>query len=325
MKISEMKVGDRVSCRLFLAGASIRKTKGNPPKDFLTLEITDGVEQLDGKIWNYNSKLGIPELKKVYVFDGTIGEYAGKKQITVDTMERDTNQSVQDFSVSYESDAQLLQDQLHKRISSIGDKRLMNTVLTLYNRYGTRALEASSAKAVHHVGFGGNAAHTIEVFDYAVSIANNVYGMPVSLDLVKAGALLHDIGKIETYYIDGPSVNFTEDGTLLDHIIIGSTRIQQMAEELARTEDDPGYVKIASLLIHIVASHHGKQEYGSPVTPRFAEAYIVSAADGMSASMDVLRTANKKAVAEGKAVTDKLYTMNNSEHMLQSTVAEILK
>lgn len=321
MKIAEMKVGQTISERLVLAGAEVRKTKGNPPADFLSMIITDGTDTLDGKIWQYNAKNGVPEINKVYIFQGNIGEFAGKKQITIINMQVDANQNMLDFSCVYDDKAEIIWQQLEARIESIYNTNLRKFVSYCYNDLKNAILESSSAKAVHHVGIGGNACHTIEVCDIAVDCAHimSSLGREISIDLVRAGALLHDIGKPFVYKINGPVVDVTLNGHLHDHIVMGCLYLSDVTKELGYD-----YVSIADLLIHIVASHHGQLEYGSPVTPKFAEAYIVNFADGVSASMDTLFAANDKAAREGKEMTDKLFTLSNREHILQTKVLEML-
>ena len=182
-------------------------------------------------------------------------------------------------------------------------------------------MNSTSAKAVHHVGIGGNLAHTLEVFNYGLIIAARLInqGRSVNMDLVRAGALLHDVGKAFTYVVTGPVIDYTFEGQLLDHIIIGIKLLEEALAVVDETYRDAGI-----LLAHIIASHHGQLEYGSPVTPKFAEAYIVNLADGISASLDTLFTANDKAAKEGKEMTDRLYTLGNREHILQTTLTAML-
>ena len=321
MKISEMKVGQNILSRMVLADATLRKTKGNPPKDFLAVTFADGVDSLTGNIWNYRLEGDIPCTGKVYNVTGTIGEFAGKKQITVGKMVLDADQDMTDFMCTYDPDLTGLWARIEYCIADIKHTELRNVTEYIYNKYKDEILMSSSAKAVHHVGIGGNVAHTLEVYDYANSIVDTLEaeGKTISRSLVMAGALLHDIGKPFTYTINGPVVDVTQDGQMLDHIVLGLRILDETLANLG-----PDYGPAISLLSHVVASHHGQLEYGSPVTPRFAEAYIVNMADGISASLDTLYAANDKAVKEGKELTDKLFTLGNREHILQQTVNDMI-
>ena len=321
MKISEMKVGQMVTERLVLSGAEVRKTKGAQPSNYLSMAITDGTDVLDGKIWNYSDKNGIPEVSRVYVFGGTIGEFAGKKQIVVQKMSLSPNQDMREFSCTYTDDVEGLWTQVMAAIETIDDAHIKQLTKYIYTVNKDKLMNSTSAKAVHHVGIGGNLAHTLEVFNYGLIIAARLInqGRAVNMDLVRAGTLLHDVGKAFTYSITGPVIDYTFEGQLLDHIIIGIKLLEEALATVDETYRDAGI-----LLAHIIAAHHGQLEYGSPVTPKFAEAYIVNLADGISASLDTLFTANDKAVKEGKEMTDRLYTLGNREHILQTTLTTLL-
>jgi 3'-5' exoribonuclease len=295
-----------ITAEVVLATASIRQTKSNPPRDFLNVDLTDGTDTLEGKIWNYDGSKGVPEANKVYSIYGSISEYMGKKQITIQKLDLAVNQDMTPFCCTYFSNLERLAEVVNRHIDKIGDERLRNVTRFIYDSYWDKILHATSAKGVHHVGIGGNAYHSIEVYDIAEKIAEYYQAVrceDISVDLVRAGALLHDIGKPFVYDINGAVISYTLNGTLFEHIV---------NETIA-------------LLSHIVSSHHGQLEYGSPVTPKFVEAYIINYADGISASLDTLLTANDKAVKEGKAMTDKLWTLNNQEHLLQKSVAEMLR
>ena len=153
-----------------------------------------------------------------------------------------------------------------------------------------------------------------------IACSLQVLGYDVNVDLCIAGALLHDIGKIDTYEIDGPAVNMTLDGNMSDHIALGFARLQQSV--VAQQHPD-----ITRLLGHIILSHHGSKEFGSPVTHKFMEAYVVNYADGISAMMDSLHRYTNKAEEEQRPgiFTERIFTAGNSEHLLQRAVYAFLQ
>lgn len=320
MKIYEMLEGQKITARLVLADASLRKTKGVPPKPFLAVTLLDGVDTLGGNIWDYKDDT-VPAIGQVYDIIGIIGSFAGKKQITINSLILSADQSMIEFMCTYDADLVGLWSRVEYCIKDIKHVDLRYVTEYIYYKYKDAILLSSSAKAVHHVGIGGNLSHTLEVYDYANSIVDTLEASDklISRSLVMAGALLHDIGKPFTYTITGPVVDTTEDGNMFDHIVIGLRILNETLLELG-----PAYTDVINLLSHIIASHHGQLEYGSPVTPRFAEAYIVNMADIISANLDTLYTANIKAEKEGKSMTDKLYTLSNREHILQQTIDAML-
>lgn len=319
MKIKDLVVGQKAALPLVLAGADIRKTKGNPPRDFLSLSLSDGTDQIDGKIWNYNAALGVPEVGKVYIAAGQIGEYQGKKQITLDSLPLSDDQDMAPFMPCYVEDPERFYDAALSLIEQIEDVDLRDFMRILYTEHRTEIINSSSAKGIHHCGRGGNIVHCLQVAGIACQIREYLVRVchyePINRDLCIAGGLLHDIGKLLTYKVDGAVIEYTRLGKEEDHIILG---IRLFDEALYGTSW--GNRKWANALRHIIASHHGELEYGAAVNPLFIEAYIVNWADGISATTDTVFAANKKALDEGKEYTDKIWTCHNREHILQKDV-----
>jgi len=320
MKISELTVGQSVTVDLILGECSIRKTKTN--KDYLQCTLSDGTDTMDGKIWDYRASLGVPEAKLVYTLSGSIGEYAGRKQITISSMTKSQNQDMSRFSVIYMADRDHLWAQVMRLIGAIEDRLLREIVLGFYVHNKAQLINATSAKGNHHVGFGGNLQHSYEVALYADGICkalNNelMYEQyNINWDLCIAGALMHDIGKAWTYDQSTPAIDYNQNGRYFDHIIYGIQQLTKWSEENCVPAQQP-YIQA---LCHIIASHHGEPEKGSPVYPNFMEALIVSYADGISASLNNVLQLNRKAEKEGKDITDKNWQLGNHPMTLQRNV-----
>lgn len=321
MKISDFKVGAIVNGRLVLASASLRKTSGARPKDFLNIDFTDGHDTINGKIWNYVVQGSIPETGKVYDVAATVGEYQGAKQLTVSNMTLSADQSLLDFAAHYDGYDESMYEVAMSYISAISDEKLRNVTKAIYTIFKSDIIASTSAVSVHHMGAGGNLAHTLQVVALAVNISDalKMFGYSADRDLIVAGALLHDIGKPYTYEANGPAFKYSVNGMLFDHIGSGLAILEAVAQKF-----DSSYNDTISLLSHIILSHHGKLEYGSPTTPKFIEAYIVSEADGISAMIDTLDAADKKATAEGKEITDRIFTLSNREHLTHALVLKML-
>lgn len=316
--IADFKVGEQVRVRLFMKTCDVRKTNTKPPRDFLSIILTDGYDDLDGKVWNYINVGNLPEPKKCYDVVGTIGEYQGKKQINITDLKLSDNQDTTAFIVTLGVPADSLWDAVANAIAVIKNDMLQDICSQVYATYKDVLLRAPSAKAVHHAGAGGNIIHTIEVFNLVSAICDNYEPAIINKPLAQAGALLHDIGKAYVYEIEGPSIDYTYIGHLHDHIVAG---IRMLDNTMQWPEM---YKETIDLLTHIIAAHHGKMEYGSPVTPRFLEAYVVNIADGISATFDSILTANEKAPVAGN-ITDKIYTSGNVPHVKQSHIHNIVR
>lgn len=320
MKISELTVGQSVTVDLILGECSIRKTKTN--KDYLQCTLSDGTDTMDGKIWDYRASLGVPETKLVYTLFGSIGEYAGRKQITISSMTKSQNQDMSRFSVIYTTDREHLWKLVSGLINTIQDPMLFKITRGFYLTYKHSLINATSAKGVHHVGFGGNLQHSYEVALLADKICSTLQNelmyeeYNVNRDLCIAGALLHDVGKAWIYDQSTPVIDYNEDGRWFDHIVLGIQMLTTWCAQHITAEGQP-YLR---LLCHIIASHHGEPEKGSPVYPNFMEAMIVNKADGISASLNTALQLNRKAATDGKEVTDKNWTMGNYPMTLQRNV-----
>jgi 3'-5' exoribonuclease len=136
-----------------------------------------------------------------------------------------------------------------------------------------------AAKAIHHAYIGGLLEHTLETVSICKELAR-LYPQFIDLDLLLSGAILHDIGKIKEY--DAQKINFevTDMGKLLGHIIIGA---QMVAETIKTLEGFPPF--LATELLHMIISHHGKREWGSPEPPKTMNAFALHHADYLSAQI----------------------------------------
>ena len=164
-------------------------------------------------------------------------------------------------------------------------------------------LVVPGALNIHHAIVGGTLIHSLDVAKIGLSIANTIKISDKSL--VVAGALLHDIGKLRTYTLDGASIVMTDDGKLFEHLYMGCSMIESLGGTLVKSQED---ARKLDLLMHIVLSHHGSLEMGSVVNTMSIEAVIVSTSDNLDALQYVITKASESTETFW---TDKVYTMNN--------------
>lgn len=163
---------------------------------------------------------------------------------------------------------------------------------------GAAFFVAPAAVSHHHAYVHGLLEHTVSVAENAFALArsNRDRGLSVDVALTVAGALIHDLGKIESYVLN-PTPEVTVEGTFLDHIPLGFALFSRLADEFGLEGEE------RTLLGHIILSHHGQKEYGSPVLPASPEALIVAAAD----ELDFRLFCWSEAVSdldEGKEISD---------------------
>jgi 3'-5' exoribonuclease len=171
--------------------------------------------------------------------------------------------------------------------------------------FRTRYERCPASLGNHHAELGGLLKHTVEVGVIARGIAK-ICG--AQWDLVLAGVLLHDIGKIEAYRWDG-LFEMTEAGSLLGHVVLGSLMLDRRLDE---EEQPPASDEERLLLQHLVLSHHGELEFGSPVRPMTLEAEVLHYADSASASTANLAVALREAAnfGEGESVSKPIWSLD---------------
>jgi 3'-5' exoribonuclease len=153
----------------------------------------------------------------------------------------------------------------------------------------------------HHAKLGGLLLHVYEVTSIAKHTAKT---MKANVDLVVAGALLHDVGKVEAYCIDGGAFDYTTCGLLLGHVVLGTLMLERRVAALGSSPCTPGQLLE---IHHMILSHHGTLEFGSPVQPMTTEAEIVHWADESSAKAnDMLESLEEpEHFGGGREVSDK--------------------
>ena len=140
-----------------------------------------------------------------------------------------------------------------------------------------------AAQTIHHAYRGGFLEHITKMAEIAAPLSAS-YG--ANADLVFAGVVLHDIGKLQELAYDGGTGSYTRDGNLVGHIALGLILVREAINGLS------GFpTELRSQVEHLVASHHGTREYGSPVEPKTIEAFILNAVDELDAKINQVRRA----------------------------------
>lgn len=236
-----------------------------------------------------------------------VQEYRGSKQLKVASI-RPVPKEMADFSrlVPSVGDVAPWWTRLDRWSSEMAAGPWKRVVALFYDDPDfRRAYERCPASiANHHAALGGLLRHTVEVGYIAHAIAKTC---AAEWDLVLAGVLLHDIGKLESYRFDG-LFETTEAGALLGHVVLGALLLDRRLDEL----EPPLAERERWRLQHLVLSHHGALEFGSPVRPMTLEAEILHAADLASASTtnvaDALRDASN--FADGATVSKRIWSLD---------------
>lgn len=316
MQIKDLTVGTSCEITLVVKSATARETKAKKP--YLTLEFFDGRDTIQANYWDWASGK-IPEPNAILDVLADVTEWQGNKQLKVISLKVCTTKTIADFMPKSDFDVQECYEHARFMIACIEDEVLKNVCGFIFDELKDKWLTVPGAKSVHHAFVGGTLVHSYNVARIAKAIAQNVYG--ANMDLVVAGALLHDVGKLFTYKMDGVNIDTTDAGRLLDHIFIGAEFVGNFAESHVDMDDPIVHAKM-HLLRHIILAHHGSLEFGSPVTPQCIEAYIVHHADALDATNEQIRVATDKASSNW---TDKIWTLDNRPHLTHTSVAELME
>ena len=311
---SELEVGKPVAMSVILSSASARKTRAQKP--YLVLEAFDGRSKITCNYWDWSGK-SIPTINTVvYIITGQVTDYQGQKQITVNTINTDTITPVTDFMPSSGKDlGDVFKEAYTFATTYVQDGLLRDIALTALDEYRELWLTIPAATGVHHAFVGGTLIHSLSVAKIAYSMALNI--PEAHADLCLVGGMLHDIGKLYAYGIEGASMCMTDDGKLFEHAHLGSSLLASIIATNVTPKCEMDCLKL-NILHHIVLSHHGSLEHGAVVEPQCIEAHIVHLADKADATAQMIKEASDKTESFW---TDKIWALNsrsmiNYKHIL---------
>lgn len=278
IKFVDIKIGDDVTFYALIENMQKRFTPNK--SGYYGATLSDGDSSIDARIWDCN----LVESKditagNVYRFTAHVNEYAGKAQYVIKNIETISEDEI-DISKFFKC-APLSKDDLNKGIKSYL-KKITNPILyklavNLIAKVAPEYFEYPAAMSMHHNFLHGLAYHTYTMLNLAEKLLELYPGM--NSNLLYTGVILHDIGK--TKELSGSKAPvYTQDGNLLGHIVIG---LQMVA--VAASEEGVSDTEEVRMLEHMIASHHGELEYGSPKEPGIMEAYALHLIDLMDSKM----------------------------------------
>ncbi len=272
MKIGEMKPGESVKGYYLCKFKQIFKNKNG--KDYCGVKLQDSSGNLDAKIWCLNSSILPFEVDDIVSLEGETILYQDNLQLNINKIQKaDSGYDLKDFIPHTKRNVEELEKDLMDLIDMVSNKfvkKLLENVFldeNIYNKF----LEQSAGKSVHHAHLNGLLEHTIVVTKLGVNMAN-LYES-ANKDMVIAGCLLHDIGKLREL-TSFPKNDYSDEGQLIGHIVIGAEIIHDYASKI---DEFPSEIEL--LLKHIILAHHGEYEYASPKRPKCIEAMIVHLSD----------------------------------------------
>jgi len=259
------------------------KKTGEP---YLALTLGDRSGLIEAKMWdNVEDAIDAFEQDDFIKVKGLINKYKNRFQLTIHKIRRlgDTEVDFADYLPKTTKDIGELWQTLCAFVETFQDPNLKALVLAFMSdpEIAEKYRIAPAAKSLHHAYIGGLLDHVVSLFKSCDLICRNY--PQINRDLLLTGAFLHDIGKLyELSY--SRSFSYTTRGQLLGHMII---ELEMLQAKLAHIPDFPDEMK--TLIEHLIISHHGEYEFGSPKLPMFPEALMLHYLDDLDSKMESMR------------------------------------
>ncbi|MCL1995501.1 MAG: HD domain-containing protein [Defluviitaleaceae bacterium] len=266
--------------------------KARNGKTYLSLFLQDKTGIINAKVWELNNDIQNFVEKDVIKIEGVVLIYQNTPQLRITKIRKskEGEYDTGDFIPTTDKDVDSLYNEILGFISSVSNVHIKTLLENIFvkNVYINENIKThSAAKSLHHGYMGGLIEHIVSVTD----ICNYLSGKYkfVNRDILIAAALVHDIGKI--YELSPfPDNDYTDQGELLGHIVIG---VELINSEAAKIEGFPQ--ETLNLIKHCIVSHHGELEFGSPQPPKTTEAMLLHSADSTDSKIKMYEEALEKA------------------------------
>ncbi len=255
--------------------------KGIP---YLDLTLCDKDGEISAKLWDYKEELhGVYGVNDLIKFRGQLQQYNGANQLRIDrirpVIEAD-GVSITDFVPSAEYSGEMMLGEIYNILDTFRDGDLRKLTKSILDSHKSELLYWPAAFKLHHAMRGGLLYHTLSILRLA-ECACKIYPS-IDRELLLSGAILHDIAKLYEYDVaenTGVASNYSVQGNLLGHLVMGAMEVEKAAEKLGTPKDK------AVLLEHMLISHHGEPEFGAAVRPLFIEAEVLCQLDTLDATV----------------------------------------
>lgn len=286
-KLMEHQVGEAVDMYLLIKQATKGVTQQGSP--FMTLILQDKSGDLEAKLWDTGEEQAqMYQAASIVKVGGEVHEYRGKNQLRIKAIrpvKEEEGVTIADLVPSAEKSKEVLFEELMQYFFEMKNPQIQRLTRHLLKKHQADFMLYPAATRNHHDYVTGLLDHVVSMLKLGKAIAE-LYPT-LNKDLLYAGIILHDIGKVVE--LSGPvGTQYTIEGNLLGHITIMVNEISKAGEELEIEGEE------LMLLQHMVLSHHGKEEWGSPKRPMLKEAEILHYIDNIDAKMNMLNRVMSK-------------------------------
>ena len=300
--ILQYEVGEQFESYLLIKSAT--KAVASNGKPFMTLIFQDKSGEIEAKLWDAtDADEQNYQPQTIVKVNGDIQSYRGRLQLRIRQIKVATNEEgvrLADFLETAPLSIDEMMSKITQYIFEMKNPNIQRITRHLVKKHQKEFLEYPAATKNHHEFVSGLAYHVVSMLDLAKAIA--ALYPSLDKDLLYGGIILHDLGKVME--LSGPiSTTYTVEGNLLGHITIMVNEIGKAADELGIRGEE------VMILQHLVLSHHGKPEWGSPKAPLIKEAEILHYIDNLDAKMNMLDRALER-VKPGE-FTERVFPLEN--------------
>lgn len=297
---------------------------GNP---YLILNLKDKSGLIDARIWdNAEDKNILFESGDIVIIKGFVHVYQNKKQLVIKNIKKaESNEyDIDDFIANDSLKAKQIYEEILDIIQIIENPFLKNLSLSIFNdeEIKLKLLRAPAGKSIHHSWQGGLLEHIFSILKTVIFLAKNYPFL--NKDLLIFGAIFHDIGKIWEITIEN-GIKYTCKGRLIGHIVLASDLIEKKSQEILGFPEE-----LKDLCKHLVLSHHGKLEFGSPKVPMIIESFVLYMIDELDSKVDTMKEFIKNSNNQEKwsryhPMFDCYFYLNNFKNSTKRELKQELK
>lgn len=290
---------------LFLV-KSVSRAETRAGKGYLIMTLMDKSGEIGGRLWENADRLLVEcPAGSLVLLHGQAQSYKNIMQLKIDTLRavaaelQGSGLDTALFLPAAATDIDTMAAELVGLAKSVADEKLRRLLARFFapGDFFSAFQEAPAAKSMHHAYCGGLLEHTLAVSRLAAELS--AFYDTLDRSLLVSGALLHDIGKVEEFDFSRYPYDYSDRGRLVGHLVIGAEMVQTQAAAI-----DGFPPELSNRLQHLILSHHGRYEYGSPSLPMMAEAFVLNFIDDLDAKMNYLGRLAGQAQAEGYQWTD---------------------
>ena len=281
--VADMQLGDEIEGFYVLSSASLRTTGAGKP--YLTGTLTDRTGSVDLVVWDYTGELSADSAGTVVKVRGKVSEFKGSRQFAAGRIrpaDGNDRYDLDELVPTAPIDRGAAMREVEALIASMGDADYRRAAEAMLAKKREVFARIPAAKSVHHGFVGGLLMHTLSMLRTADFLAGE-YAEVINRDLLLCGTLLHDMAKAEEFTFSplGLATDYSLEGQLLGHPVMGAQEAARLAEELHLPREK------SVLLQHMILSHHGEPEFGAAVRPMCAESELLHLIDMIDSRMEI--------------------------------------